>query len=145
MIKLSNLISVVLILMFAGISNAAVRPVMPAAAIPNSEAVRPIEQASPSKSKTSPSAKSQETDFSDEVSVDKKTEYQEVVDAYKAYLATVKSDVMEEIRSYRIEIVEINKKKKALYKSLSEEAQEYLAKESAMKRKLPVNKRKFSQ
>ena len=131
--------------MFAGMSNAAMSPALPAAAAVNAEVVKPIEQASPSKSKTSPAAKSKDVDFSDEVSVDKKTEYQEVVDAYKAYLATVKSDVMEEIRSYRIEIVEINKKKKALYKSLSEEAQEYLAKESAMKRKLPVNKRKFSQ
>jgi hypothetical protein len=145
MIKLSNLISVVLMFMFASMSNAAERPALPAAATPNSEAVKPVEQPSPSKSKTSPSAKNQDADFKDELSVDKKTEYQEVVDAYKSYLATVKSDVIDEIRSYRIEIVKINKKKKDLYKSLSLEAQEYLAKESAMKRKLPVNKRKFSE
>jgi hypothetical protein len=143
MIKLCNLIAVILMFMVASISNAATRPLMPAAVAPNAEVVKPIEQASLSKSKTSPSTKRQETDFSDGLSVEKKNEYQEVVDAYKSYLASVKSDVIDEIRAYRIEIVEINKKKKALYKSLSEEAQEYLAKEAAMKRKLPVNKRKF--
>lgn len=80
-----------------------------------------------------------------EVNLDKKDEYQQVIDDYRAYLTTVSKDTMEEIRAYRIEVVKINKKKKALYKSLSQEAQKYLAQEAAMKRKLPVNKRKFSE
>lgn len=79
------------------------------------------------------------------VNVDKKNEYQEVIDAYKTYLSTVNKDTIEEIRAYRIEMVKINKKKKALYKALSQEAQKYLAQEASMKRKLPVQKRKFSE
>lgn len=80
-----------------------------------------------------------------EVNVDKKDEYQEIIDAYKTYLTTVSKETIEEVRAYRLEMVKINKKKKALYKSLSGEAQSYLAHEAGMKRKLPVNKRKFSE
>lgn len=145
MIKLSNLISVVLMLMFAGVSNAAVRPALPAATVATPEPVAVVPSASVPESKASNDPKHKDEDFSDELSIEKKGEYQEVVDEYKSYLASVKKPVVDEIRGYRIEIVKINKKKKELYKALSEEAQEYLAKEREMKRKLPVNHRKFSE
>lgn len=75
---------------------------------------------------------------------DKKTEYQKIISDYKNYLAGVKPKVMEEIREYRKEVVKINKQKKELFRSLSQEAQRYLAKEEDVKRKLPINKLNLS-
>ena len=65
-------------------------------------------------------------------------EYQKIVSEYKEYLRHVPSEVRQEIRAYRQEIVQINKAKTALYKKLSQEAQGFLAKERDIKKKLPI-------
>ncbi|MBP7190521.1 MAG: hypothetical protein KA998_04715 [Rickettsiaceae bacterium] len=79
------------------------------------------------------------SDYLDQDKKSQKSEYQKVIDDYKAFLATVKPEVVTEIREYRKSVVKINKEKKDLYNSLSQEAQNYLAKEQEMKRRLPVN------
>lgn len=79
------------------------------------------------------------SDYAEKEKHTQKSEYQKVIDDYKAYLASVKPEVVEEIREYRKSIVKINKQKKELYNSLSQEAQSYLAKEQEMKKRLPVN------
>jgi hypothetical protein len=70
-------------------------------------------------------------------------EYQKIVDEYKHYLTTVKSDVIKEIRDFRKEVARVNKQKHTLYKELSQEAQIYLSKERELKRKLPMKMRKL--
>lgn len=72
-------------------------------------------------------------------------EYQKIVSEYKKYLAGVPSAVRQEIRGYRKEMVQLNKAKSALYKKLSQEAQNFLSKERDMKKKLPIrNKADFA-
>ena len=66
-------------------------------------------------------------------------QYQKIVDEYKQYLRNVPAEVRQEIRAYRQEIVRINKEKSAMYKKLSQEAQNFLAKERTIKKKLPIN------
>lgn len=68
--------------------------------------------------------------------------YQQVIDEYKAYVATVDKSVRDEIIGFRKEMVKLNKQKHNTYKALSQEAQHYLAKERELKRKLPVDQRK---
>lgn len=65
-------------------------------------------------------------------------QYHKIVEEYKAYLKRVPSEVRQEIRVYRQEMVQINKAKAALYKKLSQEAQRFLAKEREIKKKLPI-------
>lgn len=132
-------------------ASPASRPAMPAAVaanpVPADVAIKPAAPLGVAQPSSLPDSapKDEEEDFSDDIKAEKEDEYKKVVDEYKSYLANVKGNIVEEVRTYRIEIAKINKKKKALYKSLSQEAQEYLAKEAEMKRKLPVNKRKLRQ
>jgi hypothetical protein len=65
-------------------------------------------------------------------------QYQKIVAEYKEYLRHVPSEVRQEIRAYRQEIVQINRTKAALYKKLSQEAQRFLSKEREIKKKLPI-------
>ena len=72
-------------------------------------------------------------------------QYQKIVAEYKQYLKTVPSDVRQEIRAYRREVVQINQTKTALYKKLSQEAQHFLKEERDIKKKLPIrNKAAFA-
>ena len=68
--------------------------------------------------------------------------YNEVVEEYRQYLASVKPEIRDEIREYRKEVLKINKAKTAVYKKLSQGAQEFLAKERALKKKLPIRDKK---
>lgn len=68
-------------------------------------------------------------------------QYQKVVAEYKQYLKSVSPDVRHEIILYRQEVAEINKTKIALYKKLSQQAQQFLAKERELKKKLPIKDR----
>lgn len=68
-------------------------------------------------------------------------QYHKIVDEYKQYLRTVPAEVRSEIKTYRQEIVQINKAKSATYKKLSQEAQKFLAKERDIKKKLPIQNR----
>jgi len=82
-----------------------------------------------------------------DVKVDSVSEeqYQKIVGEYKQYLRNISSEVRQEIRIYRQEIVQINKAKSAMYKKLSQEAQNFLAKERDIKKKLPIhNKAAFA-
>jgi hypothetical protein len=72
---------------------------------------------------------------------DKKAKYQKIVDDYKKYLTTVKKEVRDEIVGFRKEIARLNGEKRKVYKSLSQEAQHYLAKERELKKKLPKDER----
>lgn len=68
--------------------------------------------------------------------------YQQVIEEYKAYVATVDKGVRDEIVEFRKEMAKLNKQKHTTYKKLSQEAQHYLAKERELKRKLPIEQRK---
>lgn len=68
--------------------------------------------------------------------------YQQVIDEYKTYVATVGKNVRDEIVDFRKEMAKLNKQKHNTYKKLSQEAQQYLAKERELKRKLPIDQRK---
>lgn len=89
-------------------------------------------------------ARALETKSSQSSDNSKKTDivdqYQEIIDEYKQYLATIKPEVIEEIKRFRSEVAKINKQKRELYKALSQESQSYLSKESEFKRKLPMRK-----
>ncbi|HJD67412.1 MAG TPA: hypothetical protein LFV66_02995 [Rickettsia endosymbiont of Bembidion lapponicum] len=61
---------------------------------------------------------------------------QKILDEFYAYAGTIKPEIREEIQKYRIEIVNINKKKRELYDKLSKEAQNFLAKEQEYKQRL---------
>lgn len=64
---------------------------------------------------------------------------QKIIDAFYAYAGTIKPKVREEIQKYRVEIVNINKKKRELYNSLSKEAQNFLVEEQKYKKKLSLS------
>ena len=68
--------------------------------------------------------------------------YQAVIDEYRRYLSTVNKTTRNEIINFRKEMGDINKKKRDLYKSLSQEAQLLLEKEKAAKKGLPINMKK---
>jgi hypothetical protein len=70
------------------------------------------------------------------------SKYKNIIDEYKQYLLTVDQKTRDEIIRFRKTMIEINKKKKDLYKSLSQEAQLYLEKEKEYKKKLPINQKK---
>lgn len=66
-----------------------------------------------------------------------------IIADYKAYLATIKPELRNEVVTYRKDVAKINKQKRELYHKLSQEAQNYLAKEQEYKRKLPIRQKKF--
>ena len=68
--------------------------------------------------------------------------YEQIVNDYKKYLASVDTKFRDEIIEYRKELREINTKKRELYKKLSQQAQAHLKKESVFRNKLPVETRK---
>ncbi|MGX6960112.1 MAG: hypothetical protein ACIPMY_02480 [Rickettsia endosymbiont of Pentastiridius leporinus] len=65
---------------------------------------------------------------------------QKIIDEFYNYAGTIKPEVREEVKNYRIEIVNINKKKRELYNSLSNDAQSFLAKEQEYKQRLSISK-----
>jgi hypothetical protein len=73
----------------------------------------------------------------------KSAESQKVIDAYKAYVASIPLELRKEIINHRKAIAEINKKKRELYNSLSQEAQQYLEKEQEFKKQLPIRDKKL--
>lgn len=66
------------------------------------------------------------------------TEYQKVIDDYKAYVARIAPEVRDEVIAYRKEIAKLNKQKRLFYRKLSQDAQEYLQKEQDFKSQLPI-------
>ncbi|MDX1924178.1 MAG: hypothetical protein SFT91_03000 [Rickettsiaceae bacterium] len=64
--------------------------------------------------------------------------YQDIIDDYKSYLSSVPEETRNEIKEFRKEVAKLQKKKKDLYKKLSNSAQEYLRIEEGYRRKLPV-------
>lgn len=71
------------------------------------------------------------------------TGFQKVMDAYKAYLADVNEKTRDEIVAYRKEIAKLNRLKREQYQKLSQDAQNFLAKEQEFKKKLPLKQRKL--
>ena len=76
------------------------------------------------------------------VKVSEGSKYQNIIDEYKKYLLSLDQKTRDEIIRFRKTMIEINQKKKDLYKSLSQEAQLYLEKEKEYKKKLPINQKK---
>ena len=68
--------------------------------------------------------------------------YDKVVEEYKKYATSVDKNVLKEVQEFRSAVNELNKRKQALYKRLSQDAQKHLAVEREYKRKLPVKARK---
>ncbi len=68
-------------------------------------------------------------------------EFEEVINEYKTYVSTISPEIRDEIIAYRKEVAKINKEKRLMYRKLSQEAQEYLKKEQAFKKRLPMNKK----
>jgi len=71
------------------------------------------------------------------------TQSQKIVDEYKEYVAKILPEVREEIITYRKEISRINRLKRETYQKLSQEAQNYLAKEQEFRKKLPIKNKKL--
>lgn len=67
---------------------------------------------------------------------------QKIVAQFEAYLRTLPENIVEEITQFRQDIAQLNKQKKQLYKTLSKQAQLYLAREQDFKKKLPVRDRR---
>ena len=65
-------------------------------------------------------------------------EYNKVMNEYKQYIDTVPLEIRKELEEYRIKIAEMNKAKKDLYKTLSQEAQAYMKTEQKFKKRLPM-------
>lgn len=68
--------------------------------------------------------------------------YNKAIAEYRAYLANVPEHIRQEIVKYRKDIAAINQRKKVLFHSLSQEAQNYLKHEQQFKKKLPVKPKK---
>ena len=64
--------------------------------------------------------------------------YQSIIKDYQRYLTTIPTNIRSEITNYRINIAELNRKKRQLYKALSQESQGYLKREQEYKKKLPL-------
>lgn len=69
------------------------------------------------------------------------SEFQKVIDEYKAYVLTITPETRDEIIAYRKEYARLNKEKKNLYKKLSQASQNYLKKEQQFKKRLPLNRK----
>lgn len=63
---------------------------------------------------------------------------QKIIDDFQAYAGSIKPEIRTEIRKYREEIVAINKKKRDLYNSLSQEAQNFLIEQQKYKKKISI-------
>ncbi|WP_341757547.1 hypothetical protein [Candidatus Tisiphia endosymbiont of Ditula angustiorana] len=63
-------------------------------------------------------------------------ELQKIESDFKSYVAGVSAELREEIIKYRIEVAKINDQKRELYKKISQEAQNYLAKERDYKKRI---------
>ncbi|WPY00826.1 hypothetical protein Trichorick_00714 [Candidatus Trichorickettsia mobilis] len=68
---------------------------------------------------------------------------QQIIDEYKAIVAKIPPEVRDEIIAFRKNIVAINKQKREAYQKLSQEAQNYLAKEQEYKKKLPIKQKQL--
>jgi Skp family chaperone for outer membrane proteins len=68
---------------------------------------------------------------------------QKIIEEYKAYVAKIDPKLRDEIIEYRKKISQINRQKRDLYKTLTKEAQEYLATEQKYKKQLPINQKKL--
>ncbi len=73
--------------------------------------------------------------------LDSSNQIQKVVDEYKSYVSSISSALREEIIGYRKKSAEINKQKRELYASLTQEAQDYLSKTQGFKKRLPIRQR----
>ena len=74
--------------------------------------------------------------------VDEK-QYENIIAEFHQYNATISQSARDEVVRYEKGLVTLTKQKTELYKSLSQEAQLYLAKRNGFKRKLPINKRRY--
>ncbi len=64
--------------------------------------------------------------------------FEEIIQDYKEYLATIPQNIRDEIMEYRKKISNLNKQKTLLYQQLTQESQSYLAKEQQFKKKLSL-------
>jgi hypothetical protein len=71
--------------------------------------------------------------------VDKRLEYEKIIQEYKDYLATIPVETRQEIVAYRREVSRLNLEKMNLFEKLSQRAQEYLKKERDFKQRLPID------
>jgi hypothetical protein len=76
--------------------------------------------------------------------VDKRLEYEKIIQEYKDYLATIPVETRQEIVAYRREISRLNLEKINLFEKLSQRAQEYLKKERDFKQRLPIDPNQVS-
>lgn len=63
-------------------------------------------------------------------------ELQKIESDFKSYAAGISAELREEITKYRIEVAKINGQKRELYQKISQEAQNYLAKERDYKKRI---------
>ena len=70
------------------------------------------------------------------------SQYQKIIDEYKAYAAGIQPKIRDEVVAYRKEVAALNKQKRDLYQKLSQEAQNYLSKEQEYRKKLPLTRKK---
>jgi hypothetical protein len=68
-------------------------------------------------------------------------ELQKIIDDFRVYASGISVEIREEVKKYRIEIAKINNQKRDLYKKISQEAQNYLAKEQEYKKRMSVLKK----
>lgn len=68
-------------------------------------------------------------------------ELQKIVTEFKEYLSTIPESVREEVIEYRRQIAVLMKQKRELFKTLSQDAQNYLKEEQKYKKKLPIDKK----
>lgn len=66
-------------------------------------------------------------------------EFQQVIDEYRKYVATIPVDTRDEVIAYRKEMAKLNKEKRLLFQKLSDKAKDYLKEEQKFKKKLPLN------
>lgn len=76
--------------------------------------------------------------------IDKRLEYEKIIQEYKDYLATIPVDTRQEIVAYRREISRLNLEKMNLFEKLSQRAQEYLKRERDFKQRLPIDTNQVS-
>ncbi len=82
------------------------------------------------------------TDKKNSVSQNSNDELQKIIDDFSSYAATIPPEIREEVKKYRIEIAKINNQKRELYKKISQEAQNYLAKEQEYKKRMSALRKK---
>lgn len=68
-------------------------------------------------------------------------ELQKIIDDFRVYVSGISAEVREEVKKYRIEVAKINNQKRDLYKKISQEAQNYLAKEQEYKKRMSALKK----